>query len=252
MIRTMRLVLPPRAAAYLVGVAAPVTVVVSLVPARDTPLAPGLAVVLVLPVLVATLMGGWRPGAAAAIIGAASFDVLLTEPYGSLRIDSAEDAFVTAVLLVVGVVVSRLVDQRRSSEQRARARERDLSTLQRYAGIDAGTDNAGWLIRSACEELRALLDAEDVTYVPSPPAPSAIRLAHGKVIVPARSPHHEPGGTATVVLPVGRAGRPIGHFAVRFRPGGPFGVPVRQRAQATAVADLLGAALERVPRPSRN
>jgi hypothetical protein len=202
MIRTMRLAPPPREAAYLVGVAAPVTVVLLLVPARDTRLAPGLAVVL--------------------------------------------------VLLVVGVVVSRLVDQRRSSEQRAQARERDLSTLHRYAGIDAGTDNPGWLIRSACEELRALLEAEDVTYVPGPPAEWATSLAHGKIIVPARSPHDEVGDTATVVLPVGRSGRPIGHFVVRFARTGPFGVPVRQRAQATAVADLLGAALERVPHPSRN
>jgi K+-sensing histidine kinase KdpD len=229
-----------------------VTVVMLLVPARDTRLAPGLAVVLVLPVLVATLMGGWRPGAVAAITGAACFDVVLTEPYGSLRIDSAEDAFVTAVLLIVGVVVSRLVDQRRSSELRARAREQDLSRLQRYAGIDAGTDNPGWLIRSACDELRHLLDAEAVAYVAGPPAPWATCLAHGKIIVPAGSPHDERGDTTAVVLPVGRAGRPIGHFVVRFRQRGPFGVPVRRRAQATAVADLLGAALERTPPPSRN
>ena len=132
---------PP--AAYLVGVAASVTVVMLLVPARDTRLAPGLAVVLVLPVLVATLMGGWRPGAVAAITGAACFDVVLTEPYGSLRIDSAEDAFVTAVLLIVGVVVSRLVDQRRSSELRAWARSRTSPDSSATPGSTPGPTTRG-------------------------------------------------------------------------------------------------------------
>lgn len=243
--------------ALLLAFVGPLAVALAMVPLRTTQVAPALAVVMVLPVVAAALLGGWRPGALAAITGALAFDVLLTAPFGSLRILGAEDALVTLVLLVVGLVISHLVADRRRSDERAEKGEHDLASLRRYAGIDAGSDDRGWLIRSACAELCTLLEADDVEYRRGPVPAGATLLAHGKVIVPAAASDGNGNATAplrdaTVALPVDSSGRHVGHFIVRFRRSGPFGVPLQRRAQAVAVADMLASAMVRSAPQSPN
>jgi hypothetical protein len=231
--------------ATVVAIIAPVLISLAMVPIRDSRIAPGMAVVLVLPVVVAAALGGWRTGAVAAVMGALSFDVLLTAPYGSLRIDGADDVLVPVVFLVVGLVVSHLVTDRRRSEQRAAHHEDNLQSLRRYAGIEAGSDDLGWLIRSACTELSDLLGGPEVEYRPGPAPEGMTRLAHGKVIVPAGGLGPATTDGTTVALPVDRAGRHLAHLLIHYPDTGIFGVPLQRRAQAVAVADMLGAAIDR-------
>lgn len=109
------------AAVALTGLAA-----LALVPARDT-LAPGtVALILLLPPLVASY-AGLRATLVCAVIGAVTFNVLFTKPYNSPRIESDEAvaAFVVylAVAAALGVTVSALRRRSRDAERRARTLE---------------------------------------------------------------------------------------------------------------------------------
>jgi two-component system sensor histidine kinase KdpD len=90
-------------------------------------------VLLVLALVVATaLVGGLRIALPGAVVGALLLNWLLTPPYGTLRIESAEQVLVLAVYLGVAFAVSWVVDlaaRRTADADRARAEAEALSGL---------------------------------------------------------------------------------------------------------------------------
>jgi K+-sensing histidine kinase KdpD len=107
----------------VVGVFGVGLVVVVLVPFRDDLTRATPAVLLVVPVLAAAVVGGRGPAAATAVLAAAGFSVGFIPPIGSLRVDLPEDTVALGVFLVVamvtGTLVAREADRRRDAEQRA-------------------------------------------------------------------------------------------------------------------------------------
>ena len=237
---------------YLVALVGPIALSVLLLPLRSTEVGPALALVLVIPLVGGAALGGRGPGVVGAVVTAACYDFFFTRPFNSLSINATEDILTTVALLVVGWIVSELLVQRQRSDAAAAARERDVRSLRRVAGVGAGGDDPGWLILAACSELAEMLDVEVVDYVPGPPPVGLALLGHGKVVVPSGSPDG-PHGQWMVAVPVGREGHVPAHFLVEFPSSGALlAVPPDARAQVVAVADLLGGALSRVPRPSVN
>jgi len=237
-----------RVLAYGVAAVGPVLLAGAMVPLRDAGFSSGLALVLVLPVVAGVVLGGRGPGVVATVVGAASFDFFLTLPYLSFRIVGVDDVVVTGVLLVVGLVMARLVAGRERSETLAAERAADLDSLHRLAGLGAGGDDIGRLIRDASQELSDLLLVPDVEYRPGPVPEGMVRLCHDKVVVSSG----RGGDSRVVAVPVDRADRHLAHFVLRYPSPMLFRVPAHRRAQAMVVADLLGAALERAPRVSSN
>ncbi len=82
-----------------------------LVPFRNSIDNSSVALLLVIPVLFGAVLGGWQGGVITALIATLSFDFLLTRPYNSLTIDSADDGVAAVLLMVVGVVVGVVAGQ---------------------------------------------------------------------------------------------------------------------------------------------
>src|SRR4029450_7532350 len=91
-----------KVAGYVVACLAPIVVAAMLVPLRDELVSTNLALILVLTVVVAAVIGGRGPGAVAAIVATISYDFFLTRPYLSFRIDSADDIETTVIRLFIG------------------------------------------------------------------------------------------------------------------------------------------------------
>ena len=90
----------------------PSLVVAALVPLRDEMQPANVALVLVLVVLVAAVLGGRLAGAAVGLVVAVSFDFFFTRPYGSLAISSRDDLQTTVLLAAIGLIAGDLVERR--------------------------------------------------------------------------------------------------------------------------------------------
>ena len=64
---------------------------ITMLPLRDHLHNDNMALALVIPVLIAAVLGGRLAGAAAAVVAALCFDFFFTQPYLSLRIASDND-----------------------------------------------------------------------------------------------------------------------------------------------------------------
>ena len=105
------------------GLAGVAVIVAVLVPFRDDLTRATPALLLVLPVLAAALVGGVGPAVVTAVAAAAAFSLGFIPPLGSLRVDVPEDAAAlvvfVAVAVVAGTLVAREAERRRDAEQRA-------------------------------------------------------------------------------------------------------------------------------------
>jgi Domain of unknown function (DUF4118) len=101
-----------------------------LVPFRDHLPNADMALALVVPVLLAAIVGGRIAGAATAVVSALTFDFVFTQPYLSLRIASKDDVATFVVLLIVAMVAAEVGGRDRRAPCIGRASE---SRLIRYA-----------------------------------------------------------------------------------------------------------------------
>jgi K+-sensing histidine kinase KdpD len=231
-----------------VALLAPATVAVALVPLRAHVLNTNLALVLVVAVLGAAVAGGRIAGAVGALSAALSYDIFLTVPYGSFKIEHGDDIETTVLLAVIGLIAGELVERARRSEAAAIARRRDLERIHRRAELAAGGERPGRLIERSAAELTELLDLKACRYVPEGPPDSLPVFTHDAIRVPSDIDGDAP--RSAVALPVRAHGQDLGHFVLVF-PTESFGLgaSVDVKHAAVAVADQLGMALLRYRRP---
>ncbi len=204
-----------------------------------------MALVLVLVVLAAAILGGRWGGAASAIVSALCFDFFFTRPYYSFTINNRDDIETTIVLLIVGLAVGELVVRTRRSRQVAQASRREVEQVRRVSALGAGGEAAGKLIQIMQRELVEALGV----------ASAALRAAalHDRAAAPrarqcddpgARERH--PGGPAQRGGTPGVGARPSSSDASCW-----YSRLTRQESRSTpttgrlrsALADQLGAAL---------
>ena len=233
-----------------VGVAllAPAVVAGALVPLRSHVLNTNLALVLVVAVLGAAVAGGRIAGVVGALSAALSYDLFLTVPYGSFKIEHGDDVETTVLLAVIGLIAGELVERARRSEAAAIARRHDLERIHRRAELAAGGERPGRLIEQSAEELTELLDLKVCRYIPEPPPETLPVFTHDAIRVPSDIDNDAP--RSAVALPVRAHGQDLGHFLLVF-PTESFGLgaSVDVKHAAVAVADQLGMALLRYRRP---
>ena len=104
------------------GIAATGATVAALLPFRGDLSRATPALLLVLAVVGAGVIGGSRAAVLTAVVSAAAFNVAFIPPYGTLTIDKLEDYIALAVLLIgavaVGLLVANQADRRRGAEHR--------------------------------------------------------------------------------------------------------------------------------------
>ena len=107
----------------LVGVAAPVLATLAALPLNRTGLGSAISIYL-LAVVTASLLSGTRSGLLAAGLSSLAFTYFFTEPRHTLRIQHGEDVAAAVGLLVaavlVGLILSNALDERRRAERRER------------------------------------------------------------------------------------------------------------------------------------
>jgi len=87
------------------------------------------ALVFVVPVVIAVVIGGLAPGVVAAIVGIVLYDIFFLPPYGDLTIHEPANLLALAVYLVVVLIVAKVVVDLHSARDEARRREQDAGRL---------------------------------------------------------------------------------------------------------------------------
>lgn len=120
------------------GFAGSVLVTAALVPVRSEITRATPALLLVLPVVGAGVLGGPLAALATAVLAAGAFDLAFVPPYWTPKVDVVDDVVALVVFVVVaaavGTFVAREAERRRAAEQRADENE-DL--YQRYQAVVA-------------------------------------------------------------------------------------------------------------------
>jgi hypothetical protein len=235
---------------WCAAVLGPLAVSAVLVALRGDLFATNAALILVLPVLAAAIVGGRSGGAVSAIVAALCFDFFFTRPYYSFTINRRDDVETTVVLLVVGLVVGELVARARQSRRLAHASRREVEQVRRVAELAAGRGPTGRLISIVERELVDLLGARGARFERPPFATTLPRLGHGVVTIGGHDGEHDRplGPLNEVELPVWGHGREVGRL-VLVLPEDSVGtaLPADDRGLAVALVDQLGAVLAAAP-----
>src|SRR5438309_9096554 len=171
--------LPPTGGAPFLGIAlGAVTVVVAsaaLLPVRTHVTRATPALVLVLAVVVAGVVGGSIAATVTALLAAAAYNLVFIPPFGTFKVNVADDwvalAVFLAVALAMGLLVAGQAERRRAAEQReaelrslydhlqamAEERERLAEEATRAQVLERVDEQRAALLRSVSHDLRTPL-----------------------------------------------------------------------------------------------
>jgi hypothetical protein len=228
-----------------VGVLGSIVLSVVLIPLRDHLDNDVMALALVIPVLLAAVLGGRWPGAVSALTAAICWDFFFTLPYQSLRISDADDIASFIVLVVVALIAAEVgIRARRGSGAASEAREA-LNRLCRVVEIAAHGGDLDDVISSARAELIGLFGLADCTFERDGelrgelPHLGLHGVLEGTPLVATHADFLLPTGGVAIDV-VGRGA----HFGwlVLFA-AEPVRASLQKRAAAVAIAEQLGVTL---------
>jgi len=214
-----------------------------LSPLRDHVPNADMALALVIPVLLGAIIGGRLAGVCSAVVAALAFDFVFTKPYNSLRIESKDDVWTLAVLLIVSLVAAEVGIRARRGGAAARDSRADIGRLARVADLSAKGADVDDVVSSVRAELIGMFNLVDCVYEPAPTGTPLPRLGErgalegtplvvwGDFVLP----------TGGVELPVRGRGRDLGRLILYTYDATP--ASVEKRLVAVAIADELGVTL---------
>jgi K+-sensing histidine kinase KdpD len=214
-----------------------------LVPLRDHLPNADFALALVIPVLIAAVIGGRIAGAATAVVAALTFDFVFTQPYLSLRIESKDDVATFIALLLVAMVAAEVGIRARRGNAAARESRAELNRLLRVVELASKDKTDDAIVSVARAELVELFDLIDCVYEPEPGASALPHLGAqgalenselvvwGDFLLP----------TGGVAVPVRGRGRDLGRLVLYARSA--TRAPLEKRRVAVAIADEVGLTL---------
>ena len=229
---------------WLLAVLAPIVVALLLIPGRNHLDNADDALVLVV-VTVAIASTGSRVRAfVAALVAAASFDFLLTRPYGSFRISRSADITTEVLFVVVGLLVGELAARGRRDRQAAALGRHEIARLHDLSQRIAEGEDPDFILIAVAGELRELLSLKDCRFVREQPSGKGAWIASDGTVRlnPLRWPAATVGlPTQHVELPVRGGGQVVGTFILTPTPSTP--ISHEQCVVAVALADQLGATM---------
>jgi hypothetical protein len=232
-----------RSFGIVVGGLGALAISAALVPFRDHIDNANLALILVLVVVCAAIVGGRTAGALSAITATLAFDFFLTKPFVSMRIDSADDIETALILLSVGLLVGEVAARGRRSR---RDRERAAAAITRVHRVAERVAHAAPLVeivRQVRTELAALLRLNDC-WLELPPFRWPLPRLERAGTIEAEEYRWFEGGFAMpeygVQLPVVEGGREVARLILIGNPE--VTVTIDERVVAVALADQLGSA----------
>jgi K+-sensing histidine kinase KdpD len=222
----------------------PIIVALALVPSRGHIGAADDALVLVVVTVAIASWGNRFAAALAAIVAAASFDFLLTRPYGSFRISQQADITTEILFIVVGLLVGDLAARGRRHQLAAARGRLEISRIHDLGERIADGEDPEFVLIAVASELRQLLSLQDCRFVREQPSGKGAWIANDGTVHlnPLRWPSATAGlPTKQVELPVRGGGRVLGTFLLTPTPVTP--ISQEQCLVAVALADQLGATM---------
>jgi hypothetical protein len=242
--RRARVLLAAPGFQWAVAVLAPIAVALLLIPGRNHLDNADDALILVV-VTVAIASGGNRIRAfVAALVAAASFDFILTRPYGSFRISRSADITTEVLFVAVGLLVGELAARGRRDRLAAALGRQEIARLHDLSQRIAEGEEPDFVLIAVAGELRELLSLQDCRFVREQPSGKGAWIAgDGTVrLNPLRWPAGAVGlPTQHVELPVRGGGRVVGTFILTPTPATP--ISHEKCVVAVALADQLGASM---------
>ncbi len=235
------------------GAAGAFLVAAVLVPFREHVPNANIALVLVVPVLAAAVIGGRWAGVAGALVAAMVFDFFFTTPYGSLTMNDGSDIATLALFAVVALIAAEVGIRARRVDRTARAARMELQRLFRVAELAAQGAEREDIVSAVRAELIAMFKLDDCTFVAASgdaereswsSRPSAASLGrHGALEGAVLRFEGEDFALPRegLELPVVGGGRELGRLVLR--PGTNSHASAEQRRAAVALADELGVVL---------
>jgi K+-sensing histidine kinase KdpD len=222
-----------------------------LVPVRDELGNTNVALVLVIVVVGAALVGGRVAGAVTSCAAAVAFNFFHTQPYRSLRVHDDADVWTVVLLVVVGVVVGEVAVL---ADRRGRAvEEHRSSSLAVHRVAEAMIDGSPVEVVQdlVLDAMRSELQLQAVRFEPGPSITTLPELRHTGSV---DTREHvwtgdgfalpEQGVELMVRVGTTRYGRLV------LVPTAGVAVDVDRRRAAVALADQLAVALERSGAPA--
>jgi two-component system sensor histidine kinase KdpD len=236
-----------------VGIGASAALTFALLPARFHLGLATAALLFVLPVVAAVVVGGFRAGVAGVAAGFLAYDLAFIPPYGHLAVDNDQEWVALAVYAVVMLLVARVVSRLEESRTEAQRRTDEAGRLFRLSELLVEDRSVGELLKTIVGAVESVfgvpgvallvLDAEHLEVAASAGAPLTQAELHrldpeSGVPVPLGM---GPGGRDAIqTVALTASGRPVGMLAVR-------GMPADQadRALLRTFANHAALALER-------
>ena len=233
-----------------VGIASAALLGVAMLPVRTHIAVATAGLVLVIPVVVGSAIGGLTSGAVSVVAGFLTYDVWFIPPFGTLAVGSGQHWVALGIYVVVMTIVARLVTHLTDAREAARAREAsarhllDLSELLlaegpelRHTIVAAVRDAFGIEGVALVEPVGGRLEVIASAGPPLRPEELDRLRPEAQVPVPlSTGSSHE----ALQALALSSSGRPVGLLVLRNVPPGR---PVREALPI--LANHLAVALER-------
>ena len=227
-----------------IGVLGTLALSVAMIPLRDHLHNANMALALVVPVLIAAVLGGRIAGALSAVTAALCFDFFFTQPYQSLRIAGSNDITSFIVLLIVALIAAEVGIRARRGGHSARESRSDLDRLYRVIELAARGGDIEDVVSSARAELIGLFGLLDCAFETTASERALPRLGiHGAIEGAKLVATHTdfllpPGG---VELPVVGRGHEFGRLVLFASES--VRASLQKRLVAVAIADELGITL---------
>lgn len=244
-----------RTPALVVAVLGPVLVAALLTTLRDVVTGSNAALVLVLLVVAVAATGHRSAGVVAALVGAASFDFFLTQPYFQFAIFAKDDVVTAVLLTVIGLAVTELALWGRRQQNRAGAREGYLAGVVSTARLAASAElPQSGLVELVARQIGDVLQLDACRFDPAPTSrrDRPLLLPDGTITWRGYAVDVEHDGLPTldeIELPVTAGGAALGRFlltstsAIRHP-------DLEQRQVAVTLAEQVGGALAGTARPN--
>lgn len=229
---------------WLLAFVAPILVALLLIPGRNHLDSADDALVLVVVTVAIASTGSRIRAFVAAIVAAASFDFLLTRPYGSFRISRSADITTEILFVIVGLLVGELAARGRRDRQAAALGRNEIARLHDLSQRISEGEDPDFILIAVAGELRELLSLQDCRFVRAQPSGKGAWIARDGTVRlnPLRWPAARVGlPTQHVELPVRGGGHVVGTFILTPTPSTP--ISHEQCVVAVALADQLGATM---------
>jgi two-component system sensor histidine kinase KdpD len=171
----MRSIVRRTGAAWAVALLGPLVLAAIMLPSRERLTHTLVAFALLVPVVVASWLGGMWPGAGGAIVSAAVFNAGFLPPYGTFDLERTEYVVVFVVFLAISLLISWLVGVTRDRAAAAEEREAEVRLLfdlshvlvtERSEGLPAALGRAAE--RLGFVHAAVLTDPSEATGLPFP------------------------------------------------------------------------------------